>query len=105
MGSALSVMATNSPPMRVGVVPDPACVWPGLTCPVLGYGWRQVTFGAPEESASKRYRAPSVTTYTPPVSSTACELPIGSRVASTLAAPVRGSTTPTTPPIVAYQMR
>jgi hypothetical protein len=36
IGSALSVMATHSSFIRVGVVPDPGEVWPGLVTPTLG---------------------------------------------------------------------
>ena len=35
MGSALSVIATWRRPMSVGVVPEPAWVWPGFLTPEL----------------------------------------------------------------------
>ena len=62
IGSALSVIATRSEPMSVGVVPEPRSVWPGLSWPVLGYVSRHVTTGVPSAPVSKRYMAPSVTT-------------------------------------------
>ena len=47
----------------------------------------------------------SVTMYTPPVSSTANELPIGSPVATLRTWPLTGRTIPTTPLRLANQIR
>ena len=66
---------------------------------------RHVTVGVPSAAASKRYSAASDTMYTPPVSSTAKELPIGSPVAMECTAPVPGSTVPTMPLADANQIR
>jgi hypothetical protein len=61
IGSALSVMATQSSFTSVGVVPDPGDVWPGFVAPVFGYSSRQVTAGTPASSRSRRYNALVVT--------------------------------------------
>jgi hypothetical protein len=36
IGSALSVIATRSGPISVGVVPDPCSLWPGFWVPSFG---------------------------------------------------------------------
>ena len=89
-------MATQPVPMSVGVVPEPKFTCPGLSRVPRSYASRQVTTGSRIGPASKRYMAWSETMNTPPVSSTANELPIASparRMVST--APLAGSTVPT----------
>ena len=61
IGSALSVIATQSSFTSVGVVPEPGDVWPGLVTPVFAYSSRQVTSGAPVSARSRRYIALVVT--------------------------------------------
>ncbi len=41
--------------MIVGVVPDPASAWPGLTIPEFGYFFAQISRGLPDLLALKRY--------------------------------------------------
>ena len=62
MGSALSVMDTRPPGEIVGVVPEPASTWLGLTRPESSYRLRQTTCGRPFVPAPKRYIALSQTT-------------------------------------------
>src|SRR5207248_8301206 len=63
------------------------------------------TRGVPSGAASKRYSAASVTMKTPPVLSTENELPLASWRSIDLVAPLLGSTVPTTPSVVANQIR
>ena len=71
---------------------------------MFGYARRQVTTGLPS-GASNRYIALSVTMYTPPVSSTANELPIVSSVSIFRTTPLAGWIVPTTPFLLANQIR